>query len=603
MRSTPEPGKSLADLRPDIASEWHPTKNGELKPTDVKTGSGKKVWWKCQTCGHEWQSSVCSRSKQKWGCWKCFRKHLGKKQSTPKKGKSLADTHPDVAKEWHPTKNGELTPCDISAGSSKKIWWQCELGHEWWEYPYNRKKGLGCPFCSNQRVKVGFNDLATTHPELAAEWHPTKNGDLTPQSIVAGSLKKIWWMDSLGHEWNAPAVRRSKGGTGCPYCAGQKILVGFNDLGATNPDIASELHPDKNNGIMPSEVYYRSAKRMWWKCSLGHEWKTEVRSRTQDGNGCPFCSGNRILTGFNDLAKRHPDIAHEWHPTKNGKLRPDKIASTYNDDVWWMCDQGHEWKSTPASRTRMNSGCPICNGDRHSSFSEKAVLFYLMQAFDNAEENYKGVDGFIRSNELDVFIPSISKGVEYDGGNWHKNVERDIAKDNACIDAGIDVIRIRDDMCPDYDGPAHVIMRNGNADYESLDEAIVELLDYLGVDDDISVDTRRDSRDIHVLYRKSNIKNSLAVKFPVVAREWNYELNGELTPSQIRPHVAVEAWWNCPTCGKPYKALVRNRVVNNQYHSGCKECFAKDISNKRKAWFRAQKAQPGTQLDLSLGLD
>ena len=116
-----------------------------------------------------------------------------------KNKKSLAETHPEVAKQWHPTKNGDLKPEDFSYGSTKKVWWKCDKGvdHEWDSVISSRSRGTGCPICSNNMV-VRSNCMATTHPELAKEWHPTKNGDITPFDITAGSNKRFWWKCDKG---------------------------------------------------------------------------------------------------------------------------------------------------------------------------------------------------------------------------------------------------------------------------------------------------------------------------------------------------------------------------------------------------------------------
>ena len=67
---------------------------------------------------------------------------------------------------------------------------------------------------------MGFNDLATVMPNLAKEWHPIKNGELTPQNVTAGSNKKVWWLCEKEHAWLASVGRRSAG-NGCPQCASE----------------------------------------------------------------------------------------------------------------------------------------------------------------------------------------------------------------------------------------------------------------------------------------------------------------------------------------------------------------------------------------------
>src|SRR6266851_5304847 len=112
------------------------------------------------------------------------------------KGKRLTEplsvTHPQLAAEWHPTKNGELRAENVTAGSSRKVWWQCQAGHEWLATLNNRTNGRGCPYCSNRKVDRS-NCLTTTHPQLVAEWHPTRNGDLRPENVTASSGRKVWW--------------------------------------------------------------------------------------------------------------------------------------------------------------------------------------------------------------------------------------------------------------------------------------------------------------------------------------------------------------------------------------------------------------------------
>src|SRR5215471_6967607 len=158
------------------------------------------------------------------------------------KGKRLKEplsvTHPELASEWHPTKNGDLTPAKVVAGSHNNVWWKCPNGpdHEWQAKPSARTRkrgGTGCPFCANQKVSI-TNCLATTHPELAAEWHPTKNQPLSANDVIAGSHRLAWWKcpKGEGHEWQATLIARSIGGK-CQICC---------SLTNTHPELAKEWH-------------------------------------------------------------------------------------------------------------------------------------------------------------------------------------------------------------------------------------------------------------------------------------------------------------------------------------------------------------------------
>ncbi|MBR3690640.1 MAG: IS21 family transposase [Eggerthellaceae bacterium] len=353
-RYTRTRGISLKDWcegnsREDLLEQWHPEKNGELTPKMVSFGSAMKCWWKCSE-GHEWEASVVKRSNGN-DCPYCSG------NAVLAGFNDLATVRPDLAAEWHPVFNLPLKPPDVTSGSYKVIWWKCSEGHEWEASVRNRSKGHGCPYCAGQKVLAGYNDLATTHPDLAAEWHSDRNGTLLPNAITAGSNKKVWWHCEKGHEWQALVCHRANG-RGCPYCAGQKVLAGFNDLATTRPDLAAEWHPTKNSGLRPEDVTSSSGKKVWWLCEMGHEWEAIVGQRSND-HGCPYCANKKVLAGFNDLATTHPDLAAEWHPTRNGDLRPDAVTAGSSRKVWWRCEKGHEWEAEVARRNR-GAECPYC---------------------------------------------------------------------------------------------------------------------------------------------------------------------------------------------------------------------------------------------------
>ena len=279
-----------------------------------------------------------------------------------KKQNSFASACIEIVTEWHPAKNGSLTPEMVTKGSNKKVWWKCKQGHEWQAAISSRSRGHGCPFCSGYKVLKGFNDLATVNPILASEWHPTLNGNLTPDDVTCGSEKKVWWLGKCGHKWQANIGHRYKRNSGCPYCSNHKVLPGFNDIAIVNPKLALEWHPMKNNSLTPNMFTASSHEKVWWQCKQGHEWQATIGSRNK-GLGCPYCSGQRAIVGINDLMTTNPVLALEWHPVKNGDLKPNMVMAGSDKKVWWQCKQGHEWQSAIYSRNK-GSGCPYCSGRR-----------------------------------------------------------------------------------------------------------------------------------------------------------------------------------------------------------------------------------------------
>ena len=251
--------------------------------------------------------------------------------------------------------------------SGKAAWWTCVKGHSWKAEIAKRSAGSGCPYCDNQRVLEGFNDLKTLRPDLALQWDSEKN-ILAPSQVVAGSGKQAWWIRDNGHSWKAAILSRSKpNGNGCPYCANQRVISGFNDLHTLNPVLVKEWDLDKNV-ILSSQVTTGTTRKAWWKCSESHSWKAQIFSRNR-GSRCPYCTGRLLLSGFNDLGTRRADLASEWDYDKN-TLTPSQVSFGSIRTVWWRCDKGHSWKATVSSRGSIGigrsrrSGCPYCAGKK-----------------------------------------------------------------------------------------------------------------------------------------------------------------------------------------------------------------------------------------------
>ncbi|MGA8165021.1 MAG: zinc-ribbon domain-containing protein [Waddliaceae bacterium] len=207
---------------------------------------------------------------------------------------NFAETHPHLVNEWHPTKNENLTPKDVTAKSLKRVWWKCPKGsdHEWDTRVTDRVRGPRCSFCLNQRLSV-TNSLKTLHPKLALLWHPTKNENLTPETIIGtGQHRKYWWKCTFNpsHEWEASVashVRKDGTYRDCPLCKSTPLAI-------TNPEIAAQWHPTKNGSLTPYDIVAGSATYVWWKCDKGpdHEWRTKAVERLK--SGCSFCDGKKL---------------------------------------------------------------------------------------------------------------------------------------------------------------------------------------------------------------------------------------------------------------------------------------------------------------------
>ncbi len=514
---------------------------------------------------------------------------------------SVSKTHPELVEEWHPIKNGDLTPDDVPEMSDKKVWWQLlytdpktgkKYVFEWQAIVKNRCRGQGCPYLSGKRIWVGYNDLQTTDPNLAKEWHPTKNGEITPQMVMRSTNKKYWWLypyddpitgKHFDFEWEASVNSRSRG-KGCPFLVGKGVWPGYNDLESSYPKIAEEWHPSKNGNLTPRDVTTNSYKKVWWLGKCGHEWQSTISHRTR-GHGCIYCakSNAKLLPGYNDLQTVYPDIAKEWHPTKNGNLTPDKISARNERKVWWLGNCGHEWSASIHNRTG-NRGCPICAKEYKSSFPEQAIFYYVKLLFPDATNgDRKELNGL----ELDIFIPSKRIAIEYDGYSWHKTqIRRDCDKALLCKDNGIRLIRIREKGLPSIDNCENIFVEN------TLNETIYDLFSLIGKELNISVDIDTDKAAITKQFLSSRHRHKWWEQYPELLDEWNYEKNGNFTPYLAM--LKDKVWWKCRNCGQEWETTITHRT---RAKTGCPNCGRKKTA---KAKYKKVKNTDTGEVFLSL---
>ena len=603
-----------------LMAEWDWEKNHEfgLDPQKLTFCSGRVAWWKCLN-GHKWESRIADRNKGK-GCPYCSGRYAISGVN------DLATINPTIAEEWNYKMNDRLTPENVLPNSHKKVWWICEKGHEYQAFISDRNKGSGCPYCSGRLAIKGENDLLTINPSLASEWNHERNGNFTPKNILPNSNKKVWWRCKNGHEWQAVVSSRNKG-AGCPYCAGQLPIAGYNDLQTSNPFISKEWNYAKNNGLTPADVMPNSNISVWWICKKGHEWQATIYHRN-NGQGCPACNSEShtsfpeyaivyYLTKYNcdvvhlykdkgyeldiyipskktaieydgyfwhknkdrkDLLKNHkclkdgitlyrireglpplndtsidfvvqerqddlsfiiqkmlseileiaidvdlvrdyidiqnlreftekhnslsaarPDLAKEWNYKKNEKLKPEHCTYNSGKRVWWRCSNGHEWQDTIAHRSA-GRGCPYCSG-------KKVLIGY---------------------NDLLTVNPAISK-------EWHFERNADLKPNQVTANSGK---KVWWECCYGHEWQATI-------DHRSRGQGCPYCSGR---------------------YAVSGV-NDLATINPLLANEWNYARNGELTPSNVLPNSGKKVWWKCSQ-GHEWQAQIQSRNRG----CGCPKC-------------------------------
>ncbi len=321
----------LSVTHPELAKEadgWDPSEKSK--------GQKDLVFWRCFK-GHKWKSRINSRTNRKSGCPYCSNNKVWAGFN------DIATTHPEIASTIL-----DADPRKLSAGSEKVVSWKCSVGHIFSLQVQKRiGRNYGCPYCSNSKVLVGFNDFETKHPEIAKEadgWDP--------KTVLGGSAVFRDWKCQKGHKYRAKVSSRDASNSGCPYCANQQVLRGFNDLATTNPELITQA-----DGWDPSKVI-SGKSQVNWICPSGHRTKASIDKR-KSGSGCRVCMHQEVLKGYNDLQTKYPEIAIEalgWDPStvlpKSGKSR------------LWKCKYGHEWNATIGSRTGLQANCPYCSNKK-----------------------------------------------------------------------------------------------------------------------------------------------------------------------------------------------------------------------------------------------
>lgn len=482
---------------------------------------------------------------------------------------SLLSDNPFLASEWHPTKNGRLSPEAVTPMTNRKVWWLGRCGHEWKASIGSRNSGHGCPYCSNQKLLIGFNDIKTRFPEILPEWDYERNVDL-PENILSTS-KIVWWKCINGHSYEMKIQSRvGKSKSGCPYCSVpiKKILKGFNDLATTHPYVLTEWDYDKNE-LNPDEITAGSEKKAWWKCKLGHsfEQKINYKTKSQLESTCPYCSNQKLLSGYNDLATTHPYIVEEWDYEKNDVL-PTQIGVGIHKKIWWKCPFGHSYSAYPSNRCgQTHTGCPKCDKENHTSFSEQAIYYYIKKFYPDVINSDKEQIGM----ELDIFIPKLNVAIEYDGKTWHKNNKYELKKNKVCKEKNIKLIRIREEGLELYDDCICVVRKDIRSS-ESLSNVTAEVLRLINITNaDIDVD--RDAAIIYSSYIQIRKTKSLASVYPEIAEEWHPTKNGDLTAAMVAPKANKRVWW-LGKCGHEYQMPIDNRTSNK---CKCPFCAGKRV--------------------------
>ncbi len=423
-----------------------------------------------------------------------------------------------------------------------------------------------------------MSNLLKDNKELMEKYYYEKNKNVDLNTLTLGSNKKIWWKcPKCGHAWKAIVKSKNNVKT-CAVCCNRVVIVGTNDLYTyciknNRKDLIDEFDSEKNDFSM-KELTIESHKEVWWKClKCEHSWHASPARRIKRDSGCGVCKHVILKKGVNDLLTTNPEIAKEWDNKKN-KIGPDEVmAGSNKEKYWFICPKGHSYNATPLDRKKGNN-CPKCSKERHTSFPEKAVYYYIKKYLTKVEENYH--NPILGNQEIDIFVPEIKLGIEYDGRAWHKDYKRDLKKDIDCSQNNITLIRIRENGCTDFDSDS-IKIDISPYNKQELENAIELIFKFIGdkykICKNVDINIERDRMKILEIMDLSGKENSLANYCPEIKKYWNKEKNGKINPEQISHSCEKEIFLKCHKCNIEWKMLAKDFKLRPK----CPYCYGRKV--------------------------
>jgi very-short-patch-repair endonuclease len=480
---------------PEVAAQWHPTKNGELTPYMVTYGSGKKVWWICDK-NHEWQAPVVNRSgKNRRNCPYCSHQKVGY-------GNDLETNYPELAKEWHPSKNGDLMPSLVMPFSHKKVWWLCSKNHEWEASLAKRSSGHGCHYCTNQTSKPELYLLS----ELKSLFNKVSH-----REKFKGYEVDIFIHDlNLGVEFDGVYFHQKileKDQTKRRILKENKIdIMAIREKPLSRiekHDYLVKKNPDKFlmvTGFLAHLKKYSRINKSQSKRIEKYLKQNKPQNQELYKNLLSFYPGP--LPG-ESLSDHYPNIAKEWHPTKNGNLSPSNIAPRSGEKIWWLCEKRHDFEASVDARTgktgrKHGLNCPYC-------------------------QNRKvGYGNDLQSNNSEL------------ANQWHPTMNGNLLPSMFTPASGKKVWWI---CKKNHEWEASIGLRNSgqNCPYCSN--------------------------------KKVGYGNDLQSKNPKLSKQWHFSRNGKLKPNMVTPGSNKKVWWICEKSHEWEASVYsRNKLGSNCPH-------------------------------------
>lgn len=355
---------------------------------------------------------------------------------------------PHTIARWDFTRN-DLSPDEVTTGSSKMAWFRCGNGenHSHLSRISHIASGkIKCPYCSNQKLLPGFNDFATSYPDKVVYWSYIFNKEI-PEAINRKSRDKYWFTCESGHDFDISPYMISIG-CWCRYCSGNEPWI-TETLEYTHPEYSEQISPESDvSGI---DVSVGSGQKVLWRCAYdpSHEWKSTPYSRIVMGKSCPYCSGRVPIPGVNDLVTTHPELSMQIDPSYG--INASELKAGSHKIIGWICKSNadHRWEAYVYNRTHHTNptGCPWCNPKW--SRGEKELLDWIIEVIGDGISVVPNDRTVLGRKEIDIYIPYLKIGFEYNGNYWHKDKGDpdgpSVRKENLAASKGVRLLTIWED--------------------------------------------------------------------------------------------------------------------------------------------------------------
>ena len=561
--------QSFAEKFPHLLIEWNYEKNAPLTPDKVTYASKKKLWWKCKE-GHQWQTTLSARNRGD-GCRICSDKRSGEQRrlnAVAKAGKSFAEAHPDLLKEWDQDKNNR-SPYEISPKSNYRAAWKCKFGHEWQTQVTNRTNNhSNCPECNPQTSRIEIYllcEVRTIYPDT--KWRQLIGGvecDLYIPKIKLG-------IEVDGGYWHAKKLQKDIDKTRYFTDKGINLIrVRDNTLPTIDGNQIDFIRTGSLQGVANRLMNYL------------------VQFDTAFAN---YPNEQQAKSDFKEMMARlpappegetlvntHPDIAAQWDYDKNAPLVPGLFSKGSNQKFWWLCEKSHSYDAAIKNRAYQNSGCPVCYESIKSELVRKGRLKNT-QSLAQAKPVYL-VMYDMNKNPLPPSEVAIKSGIDIwwicrHGHSFRKNAAN-MANNHDCPTCNTLVFKF-----PDIATQWHSI-KNQSVDINNIHagsgqkvwwkcknghewETAVYMRTGEGTDCPHCYNENRGE-----IYRQKAAERngSLADLNPAYLAQWNKEKNGDLSPDKVTTKSRTKAWWECEHGHPSYEQAIAAKAGG----SICPEC-------------------------------